>query len=211
MPVRILLASGSPRRREILDQIGVPHIVVSQTATELSGGLPPRRLAHENARRKARSAVLPDATSEHTPKPKASLRDVVVGVDTIVVLGTRVLGKPRDARESRGMIEALSGRSHEVISAIHLEIPGRGGRSVTLAASTLVTFRRLSEREIRWYVNTGEGRDKAGAYGIQGLGAVLVERIDGDYYNVVGFPIATFLRGLERLGVQCPGRAVRLA
>lgn len=104
------------------------------------------------------------------------------------------------------MIEALSGKTHEVISAIHLWMPGRGSRSVSLAASTAVTFRRLSAAEVRWYVETGEGRDKAGAYGIQGFGAVLVDRIDGDYFNVVGFPVRTFLRGLARLGLAYPRR-----
>lgn len=200
---RVLLSSGSPRRREILTQIGVPFEVVAQTAEEISAGLPPRKLAHENARRKARAAILPDRTPVSSGH---ALKDVVVGVDTIVVLGGRVLGKPRDARESRGMIEALSGKTHEVISAMHLVIPGRGGQAVSLAASTAVTFRRLTAREIRWYVDTGEGKDKAGAYGIQGLGAVLVERIDGDYYNVVGFPVRAFLRGLSRLGLAYPVR-----
>lgn len=198
----VYLASGSPRRKEILTQIGVPFDVVSQTAEELSGGLPPRRLAHENARRKARAAVLPAGVGTS----RGSLKDVVVGVDTIVVSGGRVLGKPRDVRESRAMIEALSGKTHEVISAIHLWIPGRGSRSVSLAASTAVTFRRLTAAEVRWYLDTGEGRDKAGAYGIQGFGAVLVDRIHGEYFNVVGFPVRTFLRGLARLGLTYPSR-----
>ena len=195
MSARILLASSSPRRAEILTQLGVPFVVVPQDATELASGtvspsFGPARLARENARRKARAA-----------RTKPRLNDVIVGVDTIVVLGAGVLGKPRDVRESRRMIEALSGRTHEVISAIHLQ--GRG-RAVTLAASTAVSFRRLSAAEVRWYVATGEGSDKAGAYGIQGMGAALVDRIDGDYYNVVGFPVRAFLSGLARLGLAFP-------
>jgi len=180
----------------------VPFEVVPQDAVELASGLPPASLARENARRKARAAQV-------APR----LNDVIVGVDTIVVLGRAVLGKPRDVRESRRMIEALSGRRHEVISAIHLERrgagsgPGRGGRRVTLAASTAVSFRRLSPKEVRWYVATGEGRDKAGAYGIQGQGAALVERVDGDYFNVVGFPVRAFLAGLARLGISFPALA----
>jgi septum formation protein len=199
---RILLASSSPRRAEILAQLGVPFVVVPQVATELSADLTPTRLARENARRKARGALLVGVSPVVPP-----IRDVVIGVDTIVVLGSRVLGKPHDIRESKRMVEALSGRTHQVISAMHLEIPGRGGRAVTLAASTAVTFRRLSPREVRWYVSTEEGRDKAGAYGIQGYGAVLVERIHGDYFNVVGFPVRAFLRGLERLGIAFPDLA----
>ena len=198
---RVLLASGSPRRREILAQLGVPFVVVPQDATELASGASPRRVAFENARRKARAAAVPATVATS----RGSLKDVVVGVDTIVVLGGCVLGKPRDARESRGMIEALSGHTHEVISAIHLAL-GRGGRAVTLAASTAVTFRRLTAREILWYVETGEGRDKAGGYGIQGLGALLVEGIHGDYFNVVGFPVQAFRRGLARLGLHFPVR-----
>lgn len=191
--MRVFLASTSPRRREILRQLDVDFRVVAQDADEASRGLPPVELACANARGKALSALLP---------PRA-LNSVVVGVDTIVVLGDRVLGKPRDARESARMIASLSGQTHEVISGIHLELPAVC-RGATLAASTRVTFRRLSRREIRWYADTGEGKDKAGAYGIQGLGAVLVERIEGDYFNVVGFPVQAFLRGLEELGLSLP-------
>jgi septum formation protein len=167
-------------------------------------GRSPRAVACENARRKTLAAKL----------PARALNGLVVGVDTIVVLGGRVLGKPHDARESARMIGALSGKAHEVISAIHLVAVGDPARAVTLAASTKVVFRRLSRDEIRWYVATGEGRDKAGAYGIQGLGAVLVERIDGCYFNVVGFPVGAFREGLERLGlslldVMLPARAAR--
>jgi septum formation protein len=198
----VLLASASPRRREILDQLHVRHLVIAQDAEELATDLPPVELACENARRKARAGASP------RPRSPAKLRDVVVGVDTIVVLEACILGKPRDARESYRMIESLSGRTHDVISGIHLELPGPRGRAVTLAASTRVSFRRLSRREIRWYVSTDEGSDKAGAYGIQGLGAVLVERIDGCYFNVVGFPVRQFLAGLDRLGVPFPALMV---
>jgi septum formation protein len=191
--MKVLLASSSPRRSEILGQLGVDFRVVPQDSDESATRGGPRGVARANARSKAHAARLPART----------LKSIVVGVDTIVVLGDRVLGKPRDARESARMIASLSGRTHEVISGIHLELAGTG-RSATLAASTRVTFRRLSRREIRWYVGTGEGKDKAGAYGIQGLGAVLVERIHGDYFNVVGFPVQAFLRGLARLGLSLP-------
>lgn len=191
--MRVLLASTSPRRKEILRQLGVDFRVVAQGAEEAAHGLMPVELACANARVKALSARV----------PRRALNSIVVGVDTIVVLGDRVLGKPRDDRESARMIASLSGRTHEVISGIHLELPAER-RSATLAASTRVTFRRLSRREIRWYVETGEGGDKAGAYGIQGLGAVLVERIDGDYFNVVGFPVQAFLRALAGLGLSLP-------
>ena len=191
--MKVLLASTSPRRKEILRQLGVDFRVVRQDAEEAARGRTPVELACGNARAKALSARV----------PARALKSVVVGVDTIVVLGDRVLGKPRDVRESSKTIAALSGKTHEVISGIHLELPGEG-RGATLAASTRVTFRRLSRREMQWYVETGEGKDKAGAYGIQGLGAVLVERIDGDYFNVVGFPVQGFLQALERLGLSLP-------
>lgn len=192
---RLLLASSSPRRREILSNLGVDLEVVPAPADEILAGLPPTRLARTNARLKARAALAGLVRSD-----PGRLNEMVLAVDTIVVLDQRVLCKPCDPDESLRMIEALSGRSHSVISGLHLEEVRPSGRSVTLSCRTRVQFRRLSSAEIRDYVQTGEGLDKAGAYGIQGLGGLLVERISGCYFNVVGLPLATFVRALGALG-----------
>lgn len=194
---RVLLVSASPRRRKLLAALGIPHRVVAHDADELEVGHSPAQLARLNARRKAEAARLPATRSRRN---KVVLKELVLSVDTIVVLGRQVLGKPRHPADAERMIRALSGRTHEVISGLHLAVRDTD-ESVTLSASTRVTFRSLDRGEIRWYVRTGEGEDKAGAYGIQGLGALLVDRIDGCFFNVVGFPLGAFREALRRLSI----------
>jgi septum formation protein len=131
---------------------------------------------------------------------------LTVGADTVVDLDGRALGKPRGDAEARAMLAALSGRSHQVHTAFALRDPG--GRLAALeAVSTRVRFASLDEATIAAYVASGDGRDKAGSYGIQGFAATLVERIDGDYFTVVGFPLAAFARALRRLGFRLLPRA----
>jgi septum formation protein len=148
--------------------------VVAAEVEELEHG-PPAEIAAENAYRKAASVA-----SDH---PDA----IVLGVDTIVCVGSRIYGKPRDARQARATLEALSGRRHLVLSGICLF---EGGRARTSAASTVVEFRELAPKLIDWYVDSGEWCERAGGYAIQGRGAALVAKIDGDYLNVVGLPVA---------------------
>jgi septum formation protein len=174
---RLVLASGSPQRRAILEQLGVDFEVVVPDAEELAEG-EPRELVVENALRKAR-AVAADGP--------------VLGADTAVALGGAVYGKPRDEAEAEAFLRALSGRVHEVHSGIALI---DGGRERTAAARTEVAFRDLDGATLGWYLATGEWRGRAGGYAIQGRGAALVERIEGDYWNVVGLPVAALL-GLE--------------
>jgi septum formation protein len=143
---------------------------------ELEEG-PPVDVAVENAYRKAAAVDGPGA--------------VVLGVDTVVAVGARIYGKPRDAAAARATLSALSGRRHAVISGVCLI---EAGRQRTAAAVTEVSFRGLDEALIEWYVESGEWRERAGGYAIQGRGAALVERIDGDYSNVVGLPVATLLQ-----------------
>lgn len=143
---------------------------------ELEHG-PPREVAVENAFRKA-AAVASRATAS------------VLGVDTVVALGRRIYGKPRDADEARATLLALSGRAHTVISGVCLI---EAARPQTAVATTVVEFRPLGERLIDWYLDSGEWRERAGGYAIQGLGAALVRRIEGDYLNVVGLPLGTLL------------------
>jgi septum formation protein len=171
-----------------LQQLGIQFEVVTPEVEELEEGLP-EEVAVENAIRKATAA----ATAAGTAVP-------ILGVDTIVHVDSRIYGKPRDAEQARATLEALSGRSHTVIGGICL-IEERAPRTAavrtpdarTAAVRTRVEFRSLSEALIEWYLTTGEWRERAGAYAIQGRGGALVREIEGDYLNVVGLPLSTLL------------------
>ena len=183
------LASASPRRRELLASLGITvSVVPSDYLEEPLAGITPTELAMIHARGKATGARL-DRSSE----------SVVIGADTVVALDGDALGKPRDAGESRAMIARLSGREHFVHTAFSLR-DATSERSFDGISTTRVRFYRLDDAEIDRYVATGDGLDKAGAYGIQGRGATLVERIDGDFYTVMGFPLGAFVRALPALG-----------
>jgi septum formation protein len=172
---RLILASASPQRRAILEQIGVAFEVRIPAVDELSEG-PAAEVALENAYRKA-AAIAP-------------AEQPVLGVDTVVSLGTQLFGKPRDAGHAAEMLSALAGERHIVISGVCLI---DGERVRTAAARTTVEFRPLDQTAAAAYVRTGEWQGRAGAYAIQGRGATLVQRIEGDYLNVVGLPVATLL------------------
>lgn len=174
----MILASGSPQRRAILEQLGVAFEVVVPEVEELTSG-PPEEVVLENAHRKA----------SRVSELRSGAR-LVLGVDTEVAIGPRVYGKPEDRAAAREMLELLSGRDHRVISGVCVI---SGERVRTAASVTTVTFRELEPRMLDWYVGTGEWRGRAGGYAIQGRGAALVERLDGDYLNVVGLPVATLL------------------
>jgi len=183
----LLLASRSPQRRAILEQLGIPFEAVVPQYDEESTGAEPVAEVERHAQGKARSVV---GIAGERP---------VLGVDTEVVLGGRVYGKPADEGEAEAMLEALSGQTHEVVSGLCL---------LTAAweelhhAVTRVSFRDLTPRELGLYVVSEEWRDRAGGYAIQGLGAALVERIEGDYLNVVGLPAALLV---NRLAERFPG------
>jgi septum formation protein len=166
----LVLASRSPQRRAILEQLGISFRVEIPEVEELAEG-DPRGLVVENARRKA-----------------AAVRgDLVLGVDTAVVLKGTPYGKPASRGEAAEVLRALSGRDHEVLSGIALS----DGRAAV--ERTRVRFRRVDETLLSWYLDTGEWQERAGGYAIQGRGAALVERIEGDYLNVVGLPVAALL------------------
>jgi septum formation protein len=169
----LVLASGSPQRRAILEQLGVEFRVEVPAVEELRDG-DPRAVVAENARRKARAVD----------------GDRVLGVDTAVVLDGRVFGKPRDAEEAEVFLRRLSGRGHEVMSGIALRERGSERSEV---AVTRVRFRLLEQHDIDWYLRTDEWRDRAGGYAIQGRGAALVAEIEGDYWNVVGLPVPALI------------------
>jgi septum formation protein len=177
----LILASRSPQRRAILEQIGVRFSVHVTDAEELTAG-PPEEVALENAYRKAAAA-----------SAEVGERAAVLGVDTIVALGARIYGKPADRAAAAETLRVLAGRRHAVISGLCLIDPGPPERIRTAAARTVVEFRALDEPTVDWYVETGEWRERAGGYAIQGRGALLVRAIEGDYLNVVGLPVATLV------------------
>jgi septum formation protein len=178
----LLLASRSPQRRTILDQLGVPFEIVVPRYEEGRVGDAPLETVREHARGKARSVA--DVAGERP----------VLGVDTEVVLEDRVFGKPADATEAEAMLEALGGRTHEVVSGLCLL---SRAWEVVEHDVTLVSFRPLDARDLAAYIGTGEWQGRAGAYAIQSRGAALVERIEGDYLNVVGLPGALLVRLLR--------------
>jgi septum formation protein len=189
---KLLLASASPRRRELLAQIAVP--CVTQIAAIDENPLPDEPAAayvERLAREKARAGLA--ALSE-------SVDAVVLGADTAVVLDGRILGKPADFAESRAMLQALSGRSHQVLTAVAL---AGGGREAARVVASSVTFRVLGEAEIAAYWASGEPCDKAGSYGIQGLAAVFVRRLEGSYSAVVGLPLCETAELLGEFGIAC--------
>jgi len=180
----LVLASSSPRRSELLRQAGIPFVV------RPSEGVDEGVLAHE----KPEDHVQRLAEQKALAVP-AQPGEIVLGADTVVVIDGRILGKPADDAEAARMLEILSGRRHEVLTGICLRFPSRVVRDW---AATQVWFAELSAEDIAAYVASGEPRDKAGAYAIQGLASKFIERIDGDYTNVVGLPVPLvwkYLRG----------------
>jgi septum formation protein len=194
----IVLASASPRRQELLRIAGIPFTVQPADIDESPlADESPRGCAERLARGKAL------AVSQSRP------RDCVLGADTIVVVDDAILGKPRDADDAARMLRMLSGRTHAVITGVCLVSPVVSGQGsvaseadlVTASETTLVTFCELSDDEIHDYVVTGEPMDKAGAYAIQGIASRWIRRIEGDYSNVVGLPVALVYRMLRERGV----------
>ena len=186
----VLLASASPRRRELLGSLGLRVLVMPSDIEEPhEPGVAPRALAEMHAAAKAR-AVLARVG-----------RNVMVAADTIVELDGVAFGKPSGPAEAAAMLRRLSGREHLVHTAF-VVVDGASGSRVAETSTTRVRFVALAEDEIEAYVASGDPLDKAGAYGIQGRGSVLVEGIEGDFYTVMGFPLGPFVRALPRLGLR---------
>ena len=187
--MKIVLASGSPRRRELLQMLGVEGFTVCPAEGEEK---PPAHaapadiacsLAHDKAKEVA---------------AKFSPDTLVIAADTIVVIGDDILGKPHDEEEAFHMLRHLSGKTHEVYTGVSVSLEGE---TLTEAERTLVRFRELDDGEIRRYIATGEPMDKAGAYGAQGKASLFVEGIEGDFFNVMGLPICLLGSMLRRKGV----------
>ncbi len=181
---KIILASASPRRRELLNVAGVEfEVLVSEADETVPEGTAPKDAAMMTAEKKA-LAVAEKCTD-----------CVVIGADTIVVIGDKILGKPGDEADAAAMLRLLSGKEHEVITGVCIT---DGVKTERFAQVSKVRFYELTEDEIAAYVATKEPMDKAGSYGIQGRGCVLVESIEGDYFNIVGLPVAATVRALRR-------------
>ena len=183
---KVILASQSPRRRELLTLVGIAHEVrpADIDETYLTGETP-RAHAERLAREKARAVATPDA--------------VVIGSDTIVVVDGDVLGKPRDAVDGARMLRRLSGRTHTVITAVAVAWQGRLASEVE---EVEVEFHELDDELIAAYLRTNEPMDKAGSYGIQGFGATIVKRVGGDYFAVMGLPLQRLVRLCDRIGLR---------
>ena len=186
----IILASQSPRRRELLGQMGLKgfKVLSPEVDEHVEGNPDPASLVEQLSLRKA-SAVA----------QRADEGDLIIAADTGVVLDGAVLGKPADEREAFAMLSALSGNRHHVYTGVTVL---QGGRTLTAHECTTVTFREVEPHEISSYIATGEPMDKAGAYGIQGLGAMLVSGIEGDYFNVMGLPVFRLSRILADFGLD---------
>ena len=188
---RIVLASGSPRRQELLGRMGIHDFVVSvpQVDEVCPEGLTPEETVCHISRQKS-GAV------------QAEPEDIVITADTMVFLDQQRLGKPKDEADALRMLTDLAGRRHTVCTGVTLR---QGQRSLTRAQSTDVYFRPAGREELTAYIRGGEPMDKAGAYGVQGQGALLVERIDGDFFNVMGLPVLLLSRMLAEFGITLLG------
>lgn len=184
----IILASGSPRRKSLLESLGLKFTVYRPNVSEEHmPGETPSELCLRLSRMKAEAGSLeyPD--------------DIIIAADTIVVIDGKILGKPHDRNDAKRMLGLLSGNLHEVITGLSVM---HEGEMISEDVHTLVKFRELSDAEISAYVSTGEPDDKAGAYAVQGIGSLLIEGINGDFYNVVGLPLCRLGSILSRLGIS---------
>jgi septum formation protein len=205
--VRIILASGSPRRRELLRAAGFDfETVVADVVESIRAGESPqsyvRRLAAEKSatamKDLGRVAEGRDRTADSSASPA-----IILGADTTVVVDGEILGKPVDDADAAAMLRRLSGRRHEVMTGVSVR---QGGCEVGRVEITGVHFRPLTDADVAWYVASGEGRDKAGAYGIQGLASRFIPRIEGSYSNVVGLPVACVYELITEISSIRPDR-----
>ena len=202
---RIVLASGSPRRREIFEQVGIEFEVCPSDAEEIIKSTIPDKVCVELSSLKARSVASSLKAYEEAHPDIVTPQDImVIGADTIVAVDNDILGKPKDENDACDMLSRLSGRKHQVYTGVALVFISKDGRAGehTFYERTEVEFYPIDKEEIKAYVDTGSPLDKAGAYGIQDMSARFVKKIDGDYYNVVGFPISRFINELKKLGLR---------
>lgn len=186
----IVLASASPRRKELLEQVGLKfEVEPSNYVEEMSPRLKPYELAKAISREKALAVASKRRNA------------IVVAADTFIVFRDKVMGKPKSEAEAKEMLMALSGKTHSVITGFTV-LDTADDRIVSKSVETRIHVKRLTPEEVDAYVASGEPLDKAGAYGIQGLGAVLVDRIEGDYFNVMGLPLSALAESLKEFGIN---------
>ena len=187
---KIVLASASPRRHELLGRIGITEfdIRIPEVEESFPEGLTPQQVVEHISREKAEAAAKLCTDDE-----------IVITADTMVFLDQHRLGKPRDEEDALRMLTALQGRHHTVCTGVTVR---RGGQVITEAETTQVYFRSATKEELLAYIATGEPMDKAGSYGVQGKGALLVEKLDGDFFNVMGLPVLRLSRMLQHFGVK---------
>ena len=187
-----VLASASPRRSEILQQFGLRFTVdpCREPEPPQNTSEPPSGYVRRVARLKAAAVA------------KRHLNSLIIAADTIVVVHNTILGKPSDRNEAKDMLQRLSGRKHEVLTGLCLATTYEPRRVYSSVTCSVVYFRRISGDEIDWYINTEEYRDKAGAYGIQGFASLFINRIEGCYFNIVGFPVSEFARLCRRAKIN---------
>ena len=186
---KIILASASPRRREILGITGLSFAVCTSDYEEnLDLPLRPRALARFLSRKKAESVA------------SRYKNAIIIAADTFIVFRDRLLGKPRTGKEAERMLRMLNGKAHSVITGFTIMDSG-SGKTLSRSVETKVYFKKLDREEIRAYVRSKEPLDKAGAYAIQGRGAVFIKKIDGDFFNVMGLPLSALTEGLKKFGV----------
>ena len=187
---RIILASASPRRVELLEKIGLRFKVEpSNYEEDMHSELEPHEFARKISLEKAEAVA-----SKHK-------NAIVIAADTIIVFGSKILGKPHTENEARKMLETINGKSHSVITGFSIIDTGKN-KTLSKSVETKIHVRKLTLAEIDAYVKSKEPLDKAGAYAIQGLGAVIVEKIEGDYFNVVGLPLSALTEALKEFGIN---------
>lgn len=187
---KIILASSSPRRKQLLKQIGVEFTVDSSDIDEI---LNPRYKPHKQVEQLSRQKAEAISTKYDDA--------IIIAADTMVALGDEVLGKPTDEKAAKKMLQKLSGTSHEIITGMTI-IDTKSKRSTTLSVETIIYFQKLTTKEITNYIRLAKPFDKAGAYAIQDRGAIFIERLEGDYFSAVGLPLFHLTKELKKLGIE---------
>jgi septum formation protein len=187
---RIILASASPRRKELLEKIGLKfEVEPSNYAEDMCSGLSPDELARAISLEKAKAVA------------RRRKNAIVIAADSFIVFRGKMMGKPGTEVEARKMLMALRGKSHSVITGFTI-LDTDNNNVLTKSVETVVYIKDLTSKELEAYVKSGEPLDKAGAYAIQGLGSIIVERIEGDYFNVIGLPLSALAEGLKEFGIR---------
>lgn len=202
---QIILASQSPRRKELLEQIGLEFEICPAKGEEIITKTIPEEVVMELSKQKAEEVAAMVSSFGENHKEITTPSDIlVIGADTVVAYDGKILGKPKDEADAKAMLTMLSGNTHSVFTGVTLVLIDKSGRAGELVfyEKTDVKMHAMSEAEIERYIATGEPMDKAGSYGIQGKCAIYVEKIDGDYNNVVGLPITRIYQELKKIGID---------